>query len=166
MPHRTTFVVDSPLAAERLRTEHARAGRAGARVLGLARLAARLAGGFTEPADLVAVQTAVRTAPLDRLGDLASIAELPGFARAAARTLSDAWHAGIDLAALAGDGRPPRWRELATLDAHVRASLPRATMATPDLVALARERLEHAEAVLGEVTLHRVDAVPPPTAAS
>jgi hypothetical protein len=161
MPHRTTIVVDSPLAAERLRTEHARAGHAGYRVLGLARLTARLAGGFAEAADLVAVQTAVRTAPLDRLGDLTAIAELPGFARAAARTLADAWHADIDLAALAGEGRPPRWRELATLDAHVRATLPRTTMATPDLVKLARERLAHADAVLGEVTLHRVDAVPP-----
>jgi hypothetical protein len=161
MPPRTTIVVDSPLAAERLRTEHARAGRAGARVLGLARLAARLAGGFVAPADLVEVQTAVRTAPADRLGDLRAIADLPGFARAAARTLSDAWHAGIDLAALAAEGRPPRWRELAALDAHVRAALPRTAMATPDLVAHARERLAHADAVLGEVTLHRVDVVPP-----
>ena len=72
MPHRTTVVVDNPLAAKRLRSENARAGRMGIRVLGLSRLAARLAGGFAEPADLVKVRTAVRTAPPLGLGDLAA----------------------------------------------------------------------------------------------
>lgn len=159
MPQRTTDVVDGPLAAQTLRTEHARAGRAGARVLGLARLAARLAGGFLEPADLVAVQAAVRSAPTDGLGELAAIASLPGFPRAAARTLADAWSAGIDLAALAPTGG--RWSELAHLDTHVRAALPHTMRATPDLLALALERADHAPNVLGDVTLHRVDDVPP-----
>jgi hypothetical protein len=161
MHHRTTIVVDSPLAAQRLRTEHARSGQSGARVLGLAHLAARLAGGFVGPADLVEVQAAVRSAPLDGLGDLTAIARLPGFARAAARTLSDAWNAGVDLAALATDERAPRWGELATLDAHVRAALPRTMLATPDLATLALDHVAHAPRVLGGVTLHRVDTVPP-----
>ena len=161
MRQRTTIVVDSPLAAQRVRTEHARTGHVGARVLGLAHLAARLAGGFVRPADLVEVQAAVRSAPAEGLGDLATIAPLPGFPRAAARTLSDVWHAGIELEGPAADGRPSRWRELATLDAHVRAALPRTMLATPDLVALALAQVAHAGAVLGDVTLHRVDVVPP-----
>ena len=60
-------------------------------------LAARLAGGFLEPIDGDALSAAVAAALTKPLGELDAIKALPGFRRAAAATLAQAWAAGLDL---------------------------------------------------------------------
>lgn len=159
---RSTFVVSDRLADRRVRDRIAREGRLGQRVLTLPGLAARLAGGFSALVPASEVRRALQEPPLQELSDLERIAVLPGFARAAAATLHAAWNADLDLAAEArASAADPRWAELAALETHVRAHLPRGAQLPRDLVAAARARAHLAEVLLGDVTLESVDEVPP-----
>ncbi len=144
-----------------MRDQLAREGRLGARVLTLAGVAGRLAGGFERAASASEMRRALQEGPLPKLGSLDAIAELPGFARAAAGTLQAAWNAGIDLAEqAAAPGAHERWAGLAALEEHVRAQLPAGVCLPRELVAAAHARVRLAPKLLGDVTLERVDEVP------
>ena len=159
---RSTSVVSGRLATRRVRDQLAREGRLGASVLSLAGVAARLAGGFGRAVAASEVRRALQAPPLAELDDLKRVAGLPGFARAAAGTLQAAWDADLDLAARAATpGADARWAELVALERHVRAQLPAGTLLPRELVAAARARAHLAPRLLGDLTLERLDDVPP-----
>src|SRR5690606_39740904 len=54
-----------------------------------------------------------------------------------------------------------RWAELVALERHVRAQLPAGTLLPRELVAAARARAHLAPRLLGDLTLERLDDVPP-----
>jgi RecB family exonuclease len=162
MVTRSTVVVPDSIAARRLRAESARAGIVGRRVARLSSLAAALAGGFARVVTDVDLRHALADLPTASLGSLGAIADLPGFTRAAAGTLSAAWEAGLDLSALAAAAGPrSRWAELAAIEAHVVTRLPPGALPVGRLVAAAREEVELAPRVLGDVVLERLDEVAP-----
>ncbi|MDR9392164.1 MAG: hypothetical protein RI554_09075, partial [Trueperaceae bacterium] len=139
--HRRTHVVDDPTAWRATQAALARAGALGDRVLTLETLAAHLAGGFLRVATAADVRTAVRTLETDALPALRTVADLPGFADAATRTLLAAWHADLPPTALAREphegAAAARLADLATLETHVRRTLPTPVLPPADLVARA-----------------------------
>ena len=156
---RRTHVVSARLAYRAAVHRAADARDHGLRITTPPGLAARLAGPFLRGADPVDLRRALGAVPRGRLGDLARVADLPGFDRAAAGTLLATWHAGLDLDARAETGG--RWREIAALDAAVRDALPAGARPLDEIVARAIRRAAHAPAVLGDVTLARVDHLAP-----
>ena len=155
-----TVVIDGPLALRTRRLFAARNREFGLQIYTLPQLAARLAGGFNRPATADDIEPAVRAAlQLAGFADLGPLSELPGMVRAVSRTLDRLWRAGVD-----PSDQPaahPRLKDLATMDARVRAGLPPGALAPPDLIAAATARLGLARAVLGEVAIERLHHAPP-----
>src|SRR5690606_24525563 len=159
---RSTSVVSDSLAGRRLRDQIARENRLGHRVTTLAGLAARLAGGFGGTIPGAHLKKSLQDPPLNELTSLRSIAELPGFARAAARTLNSVWLAGIDVAAMATKPEAQeRWAELLALQEHARATAQFGARLPHELVAAAIDKVHLAPQLLGELRLEYVDEVPP-----
>lgn len=149
---RRTIVAATSDAARRLRLQLARTGQQGVQVVRFEQLAARLAGGFAQPADEEALQRALRTClPALDMGELDGIRDLPGTPRALLTTLRTCWLAGFDLQASAA--AQSRIAALAVADAALRATLPPSVLASPDLATAALARLPLAPIVLGEVDL-------------
>lgn len=160
--HRSTSVVSDRLAGRRVQDSLARENRLGHRVVTLAGLAGRLAGGLGSVVPAAHLKQALQNPPLNELASLRTIAELPGFARAAARTLTSVWLAGIDLAAKAAEpDAHQRWLELLALQEHVRSTAPTGALLLQDLVAAALARVHLAPRLIGELRLEFVDEVPP-----
>ena len=168
--HRRTHVVDDPTAWRAMQARLARAGALGDRILTLDALAARLAGGFLRAATAADVRATLHDLPRGDLRALRDVADLPGFADAATRTLTAAWRADLPPTALAADAPDTaphtapdaaRLADLATLHAHVVRTLPAHVLPPTELVARALENVHHADALLGPVTLHRVRTIPP-----
>lgn len=159
MLSRHTHVVPGRLGERRLRDALAAGGGLGHVITTLPGLAARLAGGFARAATGAEVRAALQEPPAAELTTLAGVAVMPGFARAAARTLQAAWHANVDLGERATAGG--RWAELAALERHVAASLVGGALLPPRLVALARARVARAPRLTGPVTLQGLADVPP-----
>ena len=157
---RRTAIVSGPLALKMRRFRAARNGEAGLEVMTLPLMAARLAGGFLQPAGFEVLQPAVRAA-LDEGGftQLEGVRALPGMARAALRTLDAVWRADLPLAY--GAGSSHRLSDLALLEARVRRALPRAFMVPPDLRDAALIRVDHGSVLLGELMIEDVLDVEP-----
>lgn len=157
---RVTVVVEGPLAFRMRRINAARRGETGVQILTLPQLAARLAGGFRQPARAEHLDPAIRAAlEAGGFAELQSIRQLPGTIRAVARTLAKIWQA--DLSLLIGDDRSGRLADIAEIEQRVRANLPRGVLTPRDLRDAALKRLVHAAAVLGSVELDRVVSVAP-----
>lgn len=157
---RRTAVVSGPLAFKMRRTAAARAGDHGLEVLTLPLLAARLAGGFIQPAPTDALQGAVKAALAEGgFAEIEAVRQLPGTPRAMLRTLTAAWRADVRLQDRAGD--QPRLADLALVETRVRKTLPSAAFIPPDLRDAALTRLDHAAALLGAVTLDGLTDVEP-----
>ncbi|HEY5105723.1 MAG TPA: PD-(D/E)XK nuclease family protein [Caulobacteraceae bacterium] len=155
----STVVVEGPLALRTRRLEAARSGEIGMQIVTLPQLAARLAGGFARPAQGRPLDEAARAALGQAdLTALAPLRDLPGMVRALVRTLERLWRADVALGPQAEDAR---LRDLAALDAHVRAALPRGMLAPPDLVRAATARVALAPQVLGPVRFEHVHELPP-----
>lgn len=157
---RRTIIVDGPLAFHMRRIEAARAGENGNEIVTLPLLAARLAGGFIRPAMTADVEHAVRSA-LDAGGfdQIDAARDLPGFVRAAARSLAELWESGLTL-----DGKTldnGQVADVAMLEERVRAALPAGVLTAVDLGNAALARVGHARAVLGAIELDRVFHVAP-----
>jgi RecB family exonuclease len=121
----------------------------------LPQLAARLAGGFARPARSNDLDPAIRSAlEAGSFGDLEPLRELPGTTRSVASTLSRVWNADFALSDHAHESA--RLRDLATIEARVRASLPASVLTPRDLRDAAVPRLSHASAILGSVELDGV----------
>ncbi|TIP82562.1 MAG: PD-(D/E)XK nuclease family protein, partial [Mesorhizobium sp.] len=158
--NRRTVVVEGPLAFRMRRIAAARRSETGVQILTMPQLAARLAGGFRQPARAEHLDPAIRAAlEAGRFAELESIRQLPGMIRAVARTLAKIWQA--DLSLLIGDDRSARLADIAEIEQRVRANLPRGVLTPRDLRDAALKRLVHAAAVLGSVELDRVVSVAP-----
>ena len=94
---RHTIIVHNRNARRTHRTQAAIDAQQGLQLYTMEQLAARLAGGFLQPIDDDALNVALAAALVTPLGELDAIKELPGFRRAAAATLAQAWRAGLDL---------------------------------------------------------------------
>ncbi|RWM13734.1 MAG: PD-(D/E)XK nuclease family protein [Mesorhizobium sp.] len=158
--NRRTVVVEGPLAFRMRRIAAARRGETGVQIFTMPQLAARLAGGFRQPARSEDLDPAIRAAlEAGGFAELESIRQLPGMIRAVARTLAKIWQA--DLSLPIRDDRSARLVDVAEIEQRVRANLPRGVLTPRDLRDAALERLVHATAVLGSVELDGVVSVAP-----
>lgn len=161
---RHTILVTSHLARREAQLEAARASAHGRQILNPAQVAARLTGGFFQPVDresLLAALHPVLDDPSTDIGDLASIRDLPGMARAAAGTLMRAWMAGIDLQQRAQQMSHSRVVAVAALEASVLERLPPSMLRPADLTARALERFAFAPRVLGPIDVRSVPDLDP-----
>jgi hypothetical protein len=157
---RRTIVVEGPLAFRMRRIAAACDGESGIQIMTMPLLAARLAGGFVQPASHLQLLAAIRTA-LDQGGlrDLESLRLLPGTPRSVAHTLAKIWQSDVSLTERSGEHA--RLADLADIEQRVCASLPVGILAPRDLRDAALHRIEHAAAVLGSVELERLGDVSP-----
>lgn len=147
---RRVIVVEGPLAFRMRRVQAARDGDLGLEILTIPQLAARLAGGFSRPADEEVLYPAISQALAEEgLTDLAPVAALPGMVRAVTQTLRRIWRADFNLDAAADQS--PRFRDLALIQTRVRAALPTGALIPTDLRDAAIERIAYAKALLGSV---------------
>src|ERR1700722_7029996 len=155
---RRTIVVEGPLAFRMRRIAAARDGELGIQIMTLPLLAARLAGGFVQPASRPQLLAAIRAA-LDAGGfrDLEALRLLPGTPRSVAHTLAKIWQSDVSLAERSGEHA--RLADLALVEQRVCDSLFAGTLAPRDLRDAALHRIEHAAAVLGPVELERLGNV-------
>ena len=85
--HRRTVVVHGRLAMRELRLDAARERRHGLQIMTFEQIAARLAGGLTQPVDDETLRAAIQaTLPETELGELDAIKEFPGMVSAAVDT--------------------------------------------------------------------------------
>ena len=157
---RRTVIVEGPLALNMRRIAAAREAEAGVQIVSLPQLAARLAGGFARPARSEDLDPAIQSAlEAGGFAELESIRSLPGMTRSVAWTLTRLWDADYILADR--DHETARLRDLMTIEARVRACLPRGVLSPSDLRNAALQRVTYAPVVLGSVELHRVVRVAP-----
>ncbi len=157
---RRTTVAHSRLKMKELRLAAARERQHGLQILTFEQLAARLAGGLTQPVDDDALSEAiVAILPGTDLGGLDGIKTLPGIVGAAADTLRKAWRAGLDLQARAGEHS--RLGSIASLERAVVAALPPSMMRPADLVAAGLARLEHAKTLFGPIEIVGITELSP-----
>jgi hypothetical protein len=154
-----TAVVEGSLAPQMRRAAAARANECGLQILNLPQLAARLGGAFTTPVTAEVLDPAIRLA-LDEGGfiELEPVRQLPGTARALARSLRKLWDADIDLRT---KGDSNRIRELMLIEERVKRLLPKAMLTTRDLRDAALQRIQHAPKLVGAVYLERLSFIQP-----
>jgi hypothetical protein len=147
---RRVVVVEGPLAFRMRRARAAREHAVGLEILTIQQLAARLAGGFSSPADEEVLHLSISRALSEGgLTELAPVAALPGMVRAVTETLRRVWSADFDLDAVAHQS--PRFRDLALIESRVRATLPSGALVPTDLRDAAIDRIAYAKALLGSV---------------
>ncbi len=155
---RHTIIVHNRNARRTHRTQAAIDAQQGLQLYTMEQLAARLAGGFLQPIDDDALNVALAAALVTPLGELDAIKELPGFRRAAAATLAQAWRAGLDLTAeiaAASTGiAAARLGSLATLEREVLKQLLVNQRRPRDLVAAALGRVRHSRVLFGQIEIH------------
>ena len=149
--NRRVVVVEGALAFRMRRVQAARDRDFGLEVVTIPQLAARLAGGFSSPADEEVLYPVISWALARGLTDLAPVARLPGMVRAVTQTLRRIWRADFNLDAAAD--RSPRFHDLALIQTRVRATLPTGALIPTDLRDAAIGRVAHAKALLGSVHL-------------
>ncbi len=159
-PLRETLIVDGALAFRMQRAAAARAGVMGREVLTLPRMAARLAGGFLEPAGPDVVFPAIRHAlATGSFAELHRVSALPGTARAVFETLEHIWSADLDLHELAQE--PGRLADLAAIEAAVRQSLNAAWLLPRELRDAAVRQIAHAPAIFGRIVIDGISDIEP-----
>ena len=157
---RHTYVAHGRLASREIRLDAARGQRHGVQVMTFEQLAARLAGGFSQPIDAETLREMIQQVlPDTELGELEAIKLLPGMIGAAADTLRKVWRAGIDLSARRDDH--PRLAAMARLEGAVLERLPASMLRPPDLAAQASSRLKHAAALFGEIDIVGISELSP-----
>lgn len=157
---RRTAVVSGALAFKMRRLRAAQQSELGLEVLTLPQVAARLAGGFIQPAGSEVLQPAIREAlEAGGFSDLERVRGLPGMIRAVARTLSAAWRADLNLAGRTAESS--RLADLARLEARVRDAIPPGYLLPPDLRDAALDRIRHAPVLFGAICLEGILDVDP-----
>jgi RecB family exonuclease len=156
---RRTLVVDGPLAFRMRRAGAAKAGEFDLEILTLPQMAARLAGGFVRAASNPDIDTALNSVlGTASLGDLTTIANLPGIVRAMRVTLLRLWRAPAGAITFAAN---KRLTALADVDRRVRETLPAGMLSPPDLADAALGRVVHGRAVFGEIELSGLTDIAP-----
>jgi hypothetical protein len=157
---RHTVIVEGTLAFRMQRAAAARAGDHGRDVATLPLLAARLAGGFTRPADHATLVPIVARA-LSELGfeELESVKTRPGMARAVLASLARIWAADIRF----DDPRfaSARLSDLGRIEAYLRSHMPMGTLLPPDLRDRATAGTGRARATVGDLHFHRLISIDP-----
>lgn len=162
-PPRTTILVADAAAVRHHAYRSARATAHGTSVATPLRLAGRLAGPHLRAATVSDVAEALREVPTEVLGDLASLADLPGLTHALAETLHAADAFDLDLVPAAVP--PDAWEEravhtrladLARVAAWLRTRLAPELTSTSGLVDAAIDRVHRAPAVIGPVHAHGI----------
>ena len=153
----TTIVVPNRNAWLHCRAQAAFGGKCGLKLLTIDQLAARLAGGFLQPIDSDHLAIAVAEAINLPLGELDAIKALPGFQRAAARSLSKAWSAGLSLAhettSAKDQSARTRLEAMTCLETEVLARLPKGELRPNDLVELALSRIGFTKTLFGKIEI-------------
>ena len=157
---RRTVIVEGRLAFRMQRVAAARAGDQGRDIVTIPLLAARLAGGFSRPADHATLVPIVSRALSElTFEELEPVKTRPGMARAVLSTLERIWAADIKfddpLFASA------RLNDLACVDGYVRERLPIGTLLPWDLRNRALAHIANAPKVTGSLHLHRLISVDP-----
>jgi hypothetical protein len=154
---RRTIVVQGPLAFRVQRLAAADKGSLGLQLTTLPLLAARLAGGFSRPAQPEEVESLLQSAlKVGGFTQIEPLRMLPGMTRASARTLRKVWEADIRI-----DERPePRLKDIALLERRVRENLPLGVLLPRELRERALRRIHHAPSIVGELDLDRLIDVP------
>lgn len=157
---RHTVIVEGGLAFRMQRVAAARAGDQGRDIATIPLLAARLAGGFSRPADRATLVPLVSRALAElTFEELEPVKTRPGMARAVLASLERIWAADVrfDDPRVAG----PRLSDLADIDAFLREHLPTGALLPWDLRDRALAHFANAPAVTGPLHLHRLVSVDP-----
>lgn len=156
---RATIVVDGSLAFAMNRATAAKNASLGLEVMTLPRLAARLAGGFVQPADAGSLMPAI-VSVLGQGGyeELERVLDRPGLPRAVLGTLLSLWRSDTDLGSLAAS---PRVLDMRLVESRVKAVLPPCYLTDRDLRDAAVAKAEMAPALFGEITIKDVIHVDP-----
>ena len=157
---RQTYIAHGRLASREIRLDAARNQRHGVQVMAFEQMAARLAGGFTQPIDGEALRDAIQQAlPETDLGELDAIKILPGMIGAAADTLHKVWRTGIDLSKRRADHS--RLAAMAALEEAVLVRLPSSMLRPVDLAAKAIARIRYAPVLFGEIEILGISELSP-----
>jgi hypothetical protein len=155
---RKTVLIHTRHAWRNHRTQAAFNAIHGLQIFTIEQLAARMAGGFLQPIDPDALNTAVSNALSKPLGELDNIKELPGFQRAAAATLSKLWLAGLDLNHELKAATEPavrlRLEALIALEHLVLECLPKNQLRPSDLSSAAIKRVQYSSSIFGPIEIH------------
>ncbi|WP_434722779.1 PD-(D/E)XK nuclease family protein [Mesorhizobium sp. RIZ17] len=157
---RHTVVVEGTLAFRMQRVAAAQVGDHGLDVTTVPLLAARLAGGFSRPADHATLVPIVAQALAEiTFEELEKVKARPGMARAVLASLDRVWAADIRL----DDPLNPsaRLRDLGHIEGFLREHLPIGALLPGDLRDRALARVVHAPTVFGPLYLHRLVSVDP-----
>jgi RecB family exonuclease len=157
---RRTIIVEGPLALRMRRIRAAAQNETDVEILTPPQLAARLAGGFLQPAGASNLTPLVRAA-IDAGGfaDIEPVRTLPGMTRAVLASLERMWAADFDLASRATGHA--RLGDLHLIETRVREGLRPGLLLAPDLRDRAIARSALAPPTLGDVTLDGVFSVAP-----
>jgi RecB family exonuclease len=160
LTHRTTLIVEGPLALRMQRLAAARSGAIGREIMTLPQLAVRLAGGLSGLPGAEALYPAIR-AGLDQGGfaELDAVRSLPGTPRAITRALDLIWRADLDLAARRESS--PRLADLALLEHRIASALPPGKSLPRPLRDTALTRVFHAPTVTGPVHIEGLIDIDP-----
>ncbi|MER9947367.1 hypothetical protein [Mesorhizobium sp. M0047] len=157
---RHTVVVEGTLAFRMQRVAAAQAGDHGLDVATVLLLAARLAGGFSRPADHATLVPIISRALAEiTFEELEKVKARPGMARAVLSSLERVWAADIRLV----DPLNPsaRLSDLGHIEAFLREHLPIGALLPVDLRDRALAHIDHARTVVGPLHLHRLVSVEP-----
>ena len=136
---RKTVLVEGPLALQAERLRAAERNATGLEIVTMPMLAARLAGGFAQPAGQDVLYPIVQRALKDgAFTELDRVSDLPGTPRAVLRALQSLWLA--DLRASSMSQAHSRLEELGWIEARLREELPPRYLLLPDLRDRAIER--------------------------
>ncbi|MHB8241772.1 MAG: PD-(D/E)XK nuclease family protein [Solirubrobacteraceae bacterium] len=143
-----------------VRLSAARGRRHGLQIMTFEQLAARLAGGLSQPIDEETLRSTVQTClPKTTLGELDALRALPGMVGAAVDTLRKAWRAGLDLQARAAEH--PRLTSIAALEKAILDAMPSTMLRPTDLVASALRRLDYAKTLFGPIEIVGITELSP-----
>lgn len=156
---RATIVVEGSLAFAMNRAAAAKSASIGLEVVTLPRLAARLAGGFVQPADAGVLMPAIVSALGEGgFAELERVIDRPGLPRAVLGSLLSVWRSDTDLAALAGS---PRVSDMRLVENRVKSILPACHLTDRDLRDAAVANASMAPALFGEITIKDVIHIDP-----
>ncbi|MET2831167.1 PD-(D/E)XK nuclease family protein [Mesorhizobium shangrilense] len=158
--NRHTVIVEGTLPFRMQRIAAARAGNHGRDIATLPLVAARLAGGFSRPADRAILVPVVAQALAElAFEELEPVKTRPGMARAVIATLARVWAADIRF----DDPRyaSARLSDLGRIETYLRSHLPMGALLPRDLRDRAIAGAGRARATVGDLHFHRLISIDP-----
>jgi PD-(D/E)XK nuclease superfamily len=157
---RRIVIVDGLLAYRQRRLQAARGAEMGIEILTLPQLAARCAGGFLQAVHVETLYECISKALAQGgFAELSAVAELPGMIRAVAFTLDRLWRADVPIPSLCKVGS--RFKDLALIEARIRALLPGNQRLPQDLRDAAKARSSRPLPFIQQISLEGLLHVDP-----